>query len=46
MKIQCAWCGEFGHEDTVHPEARAEAAAWQREAHAMEFPFGDHKEVW
>lgn len=41
----CDYCGEPGHEWDVHPEARADVAAWEREKAGMEFPFGDHHEA-
>lgn len=38
----CEFCGEHGCRWWSHPEARADVAAWNREARSMEFPFGDH----
>lgn len=40
----CAYCNELGHHWTTHPEAVADARAWDRQVHAEEFPFGDHRE--
>lgn len=41
----CDYCGEPGHEWDVHPEARADVTAWEREKAGLEFPFGDHHEA-
>lgn len=40
----CEWCGNAGCHWTNHPEAVADEAAWQREVHGQEFPFGDYRE--
>ena len=41
--MECDYCGQPGCRWQNHPQARADVAAWQREAHAEEFPFGDHR---
>ncbi|QIG58301.1 hypothetical protein SEA_SKOG_149 [Gordonia phage Skog] len=41
---ECDFCGDPNHDWTVHPEAHADVANWQREQHREEFPFGDHRE--
>lgn len=40
----CDFCGEKGHDYTVHPEAVRDVQQWQKQRHAEEFPFGDHRE--
>ncbi|QGJ94859.1 hypothetical protein SEA_BLINN1_99 [Mycobacterium phage Blinn1] len=39
--MDCEYCGQPGHDWSVHPEARADVRAWEAESHRMEFPFGD-----
>lgn len=42
---ECDYCGATtGCTWRDHPEARADVAAWERERHREEFPFGDHTE--
>lgn len=41
---ECEFCGTSGCHWSNHAEARADVAAWQREEHALMFPFGDHRE--
>ena len=42
--MECEYCGKPGHDWTRHPEAHADVAAWEREKHLEEFPFGDYTE--
>lgn len=32
--VSCDYCGEDGHDWTVHPEAHADVAAWKRQEDA------------
>lgn len=32
--MKCEWCGAAGHEYTVHPEAVADVADWERQEYA------------
>lgn len=41
--MTCDYCGEDGHTWHAHPEARADVAAWQREAARELAPFGDYR---
>ena len=34
--MECDYCGETGHQWQVHPEARADVAAWQAEYARMD----------
>ncbi|AER50322.1 hypothetical protein FGG36_gp13 [Mycobacterium phage Jeffabunny] len=43
--MSCDYCGQNGHDWSVHPEARADVRAWEAESHRMEFPFGDYREA-
>ena len=42
--MECDYCGEHGHTWEVHPEARHDVAAWEREERAAWEPFGSHTE--
>lgn len=39
---QCEYCGEHGHDYSVHPEALRDIAEYDKERHRQEFPFGDY----
>ncbi|AOT27591.1 hypothetical protein SEA_BADGER_84 [Mycobacterium phage Badger] len=41
--MQCDYCGGFGHDWSVHPEARADVRSWESERNRLEFPFGDYR---
>jgi hypothetical protein len=40
----CDYCGNKGHDYTVHPEAVRDVEQWQKQQRSEEFPFGDHHE--